>query len=279
MEFIKEELIKSPLNYTGGKFKLLPQILPLLPNDIDTFVDCCGGGFTVGMNIKANKIIYNEIDTPIYRLVKYLCESDYNIENKDMDRLINQYQLGKNTKEEYINLRNDYNLHNTDTLLFLLSCFSFNYQIRFNSKGGFNMPCGNRGYSKNMQKNYELFNNVSKTKNIEFFNTDFKELELSNNSFVYIDPPYLQTIATYTEGSLWNETKENQMYEWLDGLTKRNIKWALSNTIKYRGVDNKLLSDWCDKYIIHNLEFTYKNNNRWNKDNSLETIEVLITNY
>lgn len=36
--------IKSPLNYTGGKFKLLPQILPLMPDDIENFVDLfCGG--------------------------------------------------------------------------------------------------------------------------------------------------------------------------------------------------------------------------------------------
>lgn len=34
MKFIKEELVKSPLNYTGGKFKLLPQILPYFPYDI-----------------------------------------------------------------------------------------------------------------------------------------------------------------------------------------------------------------------------------------------------
>ena len=27
----KDEIIQSPLNYTGGKFKLLPQILPLFP--------------------------------------------------------------------------------------------------------------------------------------------------------------------------------------------------------------------------------------------------------
>ena len=32
------ELIQSPLNYTGGKFKLLPQILPLFPENIDIFV-------------------------------------------------------------------------------------------------------------------------------------------------------------------------------------------------------------------------------------------------
>lgn len=36
--------IKSPLNYTGGKYKLLPQILPLLPNNIDTFIDLFWGG-------------------------------------------------------------------------------------------------------------------------------------------------------------------------------------------------------------------------------------------
>lgn len=36
-------MIQSPLNYTGGKFKLLPQILPHFPKDIDVFVDLfCG---------------------------------------------------------------------------------------------------------------------------------------------------------------------------------------------------------------------------------------------
>ena len=58
MKFKKEELIKSPLNYVGGKYKLLPQILPLFPDNINTFVDLFGGGFNVGINVKANKIIY-----------------------------------------------------------------------------------------------------------------------------------------------------------------------------------------------------------------------------
>ena len=36
-------MIASPLNYTGGKFRLLPQLLPLFPGDTDTFVDLfCG---------------------------------------------------------------------------------------------------------------------------------------------------------------------------------------------------------------------------------------------
>lgn len=36
--------IKSPLNYIGGKYKLLEQILPLLPKETNTFVDLFVGG-------------------------------------------------------------------------------------------------------------------------------------------------------------------------------------------------------------------------------------------
>ena len=36
---IKNQYIKSPLNYVGGKYKLLPQIMPLFPDNIDTFYD------------------------------------------------------------------------------------------------------------------------------------------------------------------------------------------------------------------------------------------------
>lgn len=37
--------LKNPFNYIGGKYKLLPQILPLFPKKIDKFVDLFGGGW------------------------------------------------------------------------------------------------------------------------------------------------------------------------------------------------------------------------------------------
>lgn len=45
------EYTKSPLNYVGGKFKLLPQIIPLFPTNINKFFDLFGGGFNVGINV------------------------------------------------------------------------------------------------------------------------------------------------------------------------------------------------------------------------------------
>ena len=55
-------MIQSPLNYTGGKFKLLPQILPLFPKNINTFVDLFCGGCNVGINVDSNRVIYNDLN-------------------------------------------------------------------------------------------------------------------------------------------------------------------------------------------------------------------------
>lgn len=38
------EYVKSPLNYTGGKYKFLPQLLELFPKQVNTFVDLFAGG-------------------------------------------------------------------------------------------------------------------------------------------------------------------------------------------------------------------------------------------
>lgn len=43
---MKNNYIQSPLNYTGGKYKLLNQLVPLFPKNINTFIDLFGGGAT-----------------------------------------------------------------------------------------------------------------------------------------------------------------------------------------------------------------------------------------
>ena len=54
------DLIRSPMNYIGGKYKLLPEILPLFPKQIDRFCDLFCGGLNVGINVDANVIYAND---------------------------------------------------------------------------------------------------------------------------------------------------------------------------------------------------------------------------
>ena len=63
-------VFESPLNYSGSKAKMIPFIKSMLPRQIKTFVDVFGGGFNVGINIDADKIIYNDINPFVVELIK-----------------------------------------------------------------------------------------------------------------------------------------------------------------------------------------------------------------
>lgn len=64
--------IKSPLNYTGGKYKLLDSLFQIFPKDINTFVDLFAGGFNVGINSSAKTIICNDQISYLIELYKFL---------------------------------------------------------------------------------------------------------------------------------------------------------------------------------------------------------------
>lgn len=67
---------KSPFNYIGGKYKLLPQLLPLFPKDAETFVDLFAGG--LAEEIKTNRRSKAEIMQTFF-LNKVLLPEDINV--------------------------------------------------------------------------------------------------------------------------------------------------------------------------------------------------------
>lgn len=277
---ITDKYIKSPLNYVGGKYKLLPQILPLFPSNINTFVDLFGGGGNVIVNVKAEHCIYNDILKQVPELLNYLQRNSVEKSVEQIQDLINTYSLSKTNQEGYLKLRNDYNANPTPIKFYTLICYAFNNQIRFNSKSEYNMPFGKNRSSFNPtleNKFIEFTTEIHNSKYI-FINGSFEKFDfsnLNNNDFVYCDPPYFSSVATYNESGGWTEQNEQTLLNLLDELNNRNICWALSNNLKY---DNPLLDSWKDKYNIHYLGGDYSNCNYHKKDKSKD-VEVLITNY
>lgn len=104
---------------------------------------------------------------------------------------------------------------------------------------------------------------------------DFDFSGLDNNDFIYCDPPYFSSVATYNESGGWTEENEQILLNLLDELNGRNVHWALSNNLKY---NNPLFDKRKDKYNVHYLDGDYSNCNYHKKDKS-KGIEVLITNY
>lgn len=281
-----QKYIKSPLNYVGGKTKLLPQILPLFPQNINKFVDLFAGGANVCVNVKANLRVANDYDDKVIGIFDAFKRNSVESVIEYVEGKIAEYGLNKTNREGFIQFRKEYNESEEKNPLdlFILICHAFNHQIRFNSKGEYNMPFGeNRSeYNKNIKKNLIEFCNA--TKDVVFLSNDFRELKLdklNSNDFIYCDPPYLITCAAYNENGGWGTQEEKDLYSLLDNANKNGIKFAMSNVLSNKGKTNDMLLEWANNngYVIHHLNMDYSNCNYHAKDKESKADEVLITNY
>lgn len=282
------EYIHSPFNYTGGKYKQLPQLNSIFPEKgVDIFCDLFGGSFEVGLNSSADRLFYNDVSTPMYTMIKYFMEHSFDEIDKYLKDTIEANNLTMYNTEEYKQFRQTYNESSKKCPLdlYILLCYCFNNDIRFNKKGEMNQSFGkNRShYNPKMQSNLQKYIDRLHQRECVLCNQDFREFDLSHledTDLVYCDPPYLNTLATYNKNKGWIDTDEHDLYKLLDSLDKQGTMFALSNLTIHDGKENTILTDWIKKngYNIHGIESNYSNcmYNKKNRDNV--TNEIVVTN-
>lgn len=284
--------IKSPLNYIGGKAKILDQILPLFPKEINNFVDLFAGGCNVGINVNANKIYFNDNLIYLIEMFQEFQEKDLDIIILHIESRIKEFELSLTNEYGYKKMREHYNEYKNPLDLFVLIAFSFNHQIRFNNHHKFNNPFGRErsSFNASMKQNLEKFIVRLKETNICFTNFCFNSFDftfLGPEDFVYCDPPYLITTGTYNDGKRgfkgWTEKEEKQLLKLLNDLDKNSVKFALSNVLEHKGKSNDILKSWVienPQYIVNYINFNYSNSNyQTHVRDKNSSVEVLITNY
>ena len=282
-------MIKSPINYTGNKFSIINQLLPLFPNNINTFIDLFAGSCTVSVNASANNFLINDNITELIDLYCVILSTPTDILLETVGSRIDELSLSKTNEEGYLQLRREYNSIRNPLDLFILSAYSFNHTIRFNNNKEFNSPFGRERsqYNKNIERNLILFSEQLKEMNPSLCSLDYSKLDISSLSkfdFVYCDPPYLITTATYNDGKRgfkgWNQDEERKLLGLLDNLNENNIKFGLSNVLSHNGVENTIINNWLreNNFNVHQIEKNYRNSS-YNKKHRGISIEVLITNY
>lgn len=297
------DIVNSPIFYMGNKYNLLQQLKPLFPQNINTFYDLFGGGGSISLNVKADKIVYNELNYNVYKLFELFKENDYETIINHIEKRVKEFNLPtmscdvrtKHYQEEYkqehnknyLKFRKYYNESDRNYLdLYTLTFFSFCNLIRFNSKSEFNMPFGNRCFLaehkplimcccyKMERINIEL-KNEDALKIIEDNLDNFKE-----DDFIYLDPPYLNTMAVYNEKRAfggWNIDNDLKLFELLEKLDKRKIKWGLSNVFQNKTYKNEHLIKWCEDngWNVNHLKKEYASLGKGVSN----TDEVYICNY
>lgn len=308
----KQKFINTPLNYTGNKYRILDQILPLFPNKINRFIDLFCGSSTVGINAIdiSNEVICLDINKHVINLLQtLLLFSESSILSKveyiiNTFELSNSYQFGYERYKDYVRGNNglkEYNKNgylklrqyfNTTTMsqydqsfhLLVLLSYCFNNDMRFNSSNNFNMPVGKTDFNANMREKLHSFKCGTQNKNIKYYVADFsiiKEFELTKNDFVYIDPPYLLSNAVYNENNLWNDFLEKKLLATLSYLDSINIKFALSNILSKNDKTNDILYNWIEDngFTIIDIDYHYRSASYNKKNRSANEREVVILNY
>lgn len=269
---------KSPINYSGSKDTLVPEIIKSLPANIDVFVDVMGGAFNVGSNISAiEKVVYNEINPFVYGLVEWLINTPKNELVRSVEEKIEEFGLKKADSESYKKLRDAYNEHQNPLELFVLHMYAFQNMIRFNGKHKFNTPVGVAGYSEDMRQ--RLLDFVPKAPLVELTNLDYININWNDypeNTLFYFDPPYYITSATYNDGKRgmkgWGLNEELELLNILKMLDGKGYKFMLSNVVQHKDKEHTLLIDWVRENNFKIREAGVSGC-RYAKN------EVLITNY
>lgn len=289
---LEHSYYKNPFNYCGAKYKLLPQILPLFPQEIDTFVDLFGGSGEVSFNVSAREIIYNDKSSIVPDILQHL-DNDFVWEVESNCLL---WELNKENKSNYLDLREAWNqFYDKDTFdrqkavdAYCLLAHSFNNQIGVNRNKEFNVPFGTGRSSFNDSMKNNLINYVNRKKelNISFFKRDFRDIDIDiykgRNAFFYADPPYLITTGGYERDYYckWSEANEIALYNYLDAVNDAGLKFALSNVLTHKGKKNFILEEWSRKYKVHYLNKSYAScNYQTHNATDKSSTEVLVTNY
>ena len=162
--------------------------------------------------------------------------------------------------EYYYEVRNRFN-RGKDPLdfLFLNRC-CFNGMIRFNSKGGYNVPFGHK--PKRFSKAYitKIVNQIihiqkiSKDRNWSFICQDFIQTlsQVTADDFVYCDPPYAGRHVDYYNG--WSTENELELHQLLDQCPARFI---LSTWFGNQHRQNPLIDNLKNRFQVIKKEHFY----------------------
>lgn len=297
-------IIRSPLFYVGDKYKLLKEILPYFPNEINRFIEPFAGGGSVFLNVNASMFLLNDIDTYVYNLHNFLFKHS-ETPNKffnEVEKIIFEYNLSRSYKEDIVpselkskykktyfakfnkdnfaKLKSDFNNENEINLykFYVLLIYGFNRMIRFNGSGKYNLPVGNVDFNKNVITALDNYFLKVQKERIKWHNQDYidflKKVKPQKTDLIYFDPPYLITFSEYNK--LWNDKNELELIKTLDSLNKNKIRFAISNVTHYKDKENSIFNKWSSNYNV----FSIKSNYISYHDNSIKSFkEVLVTNY
>ncbi len=275
----KNKLVSPVVKWVGGKRQLLGEITPLLPKQISTYCEPFLGGGAVLFARQPKNAIINDLNGDLMLV--------YEVIRDEVESLIDSLQKHENTSEHFYQVRDlDRDKEAYKSLskiekasrIIYLNKTCYNGLFRVNASGEFNSPFGH--YKKPNIVNEPVLRAVSKylsSPNIQLFSEDFAATlqRVPRGGFVYLDPPYdpvsdTASFTGYNKGG-FDKTGQIRLKECCDALTRRGVKFLLSNSA------TAFIRELYAEYTVKTVYAKRAINSDADKRGAVQ--EVLIRNY
>ena len=207
---------RSPLRYPGGKSRAIPQIMNLLPQEIDSLCSPFIGGGSIELACAARGVEVSGYDgfKPLVNFWQVLMENAPNL----AQQVLEYYPL---SRTEFYALQKRYfdipDREHQAAAFFVLNRSSFSGTTL---SGG--MSPGHKRFTKSSIQRLEHF----KVENLTVEHADFQESIPANpNKFLYLDPPYANGGKLYGQKGDMHDSFD---HEGLSKILHKRIGWLLS---------------------------------------------------
>lgn len=277
----KNEIKLQPFTkWTGGKRKLLPELLRLLPKKIENYYEPFIGGGALFFEMMPDKATINDFNEELINCYKQIKSNP-----QELIELL-KIHSEKNSKDYYLALRSLdreesfselSKIERAARIMYMLRV-DFNGLYRVNSKNQFNVPYGNYKNPKIVDE--ELILNINHYLNkseVNITSGDFEETVKTarEGDFVYFDPPYIPLSQTSSFTSYTNEgfSLEDQirLRDTMRELTKRGVNVMLSNS------SSELTVELYKEFNIHYVDVSRTNGAKASSRGKIK--EIIVTNY
>jgi len=238
------------------------------------------GSGVVGFNMRPNRAVFADVNPHIINF--------YNaIKQKKITAGIAKEFLEKEGAvlqvkgaEHYYEVRERFNKSSEPLDMLFLNRACFNGVMRFNKKGGFNVPFGHK--PERFAKSYvtKIINQIKYVAEAisqydwQFVCADFRKTTSSaaQGDFIYCDPPYMGRHTDYFNS--WSEQDEQGLY---DALGATSAKFILSTWHSNQHRENLALEKYASRYTILTREHFYHVGA--SEKNRKPMLEAIVLNY
>jgi DNA adenine methylase len=270
-----------PIKSQGIKTKLVPWIRSIVPPGFNgTWVEPFMGTGAVAFNVAPKKALLCDTNPHLVNFYTGIANGDITPEIVKEFLIFEGALLSEKGEEHYYAIRERFNLSHSPLDFLFLNRAGFNGMIRFNRKGGFNIPFCRKpqrfaqAYVTKITNQVEWVSKIIKSKDFTFKCQDFNKTisEAKPNDIIYCDPPYIDRHVDYFNG--WNENNEKELFE---KLTVFKGKFILSTWHHNDYRENEYIKTlWCKHSILTREHFYHIGGKEENRN---PVMEALVTNF